>query len=131
MVYSLLVHNDAKLDLAELEAVNEEAVDIIVAVLQEISTDQRLLDGLTIHDFGARRAEKIEVKKWWEFWKQGDDIWRLRVWGLEDIGAPYRIVYAYEPGRLRYHVLGIFHRDFDYNPSDPRTQRVKNAYDNL
>jgi len=131
MVYSLFVHNDAKGDLADIDAANPDAADIIVATLDEIARDQRLLDGLLIEGFGAGRSESIEVKKWWQFWKKGTDLWRLRIWALDKLGVPYRVVYAYERGRQRYYVLGIFHRDFDYDLNDARTQRVINAYYNL
>lgn len=131
MVYSLYIHDDAYTDLADLEAKDPDAAAIVVVTLDEISENQNLLDALTVENFGARRTEKFEVKKWWQFWKSGSDIWRLRIWALDDIGAPYRVVYAYERGKGRYHVLGIFHRDFDYDPVDPRTQRVINAYQNL
>ena len=131
MVYTLFVHNDAYADLADLEAGDPDAAALIVATLDEISEDQALLDALTIENFGARRSETFEVKKWWEFWKSGSDIWRLRIWALDDIGAAYRVVYAYERGKGRYHVLGIFPRNFNYDPTDPRTKRVINAYQNL
>src|SRR5438105_765813 len=108
MVYALFVHDDAYADLAELEAKDPDAAAIVVATLDEISEDQALLDALTVQDFGAGRSGKFEVKKWWQFWKAGADIWRLRIWALDDIGAPYRVVYAYERGKGRYHVLGIF-----------------------
>lgn len=131
MVYSLSVHDDAKADLEDLWKKDTQAAALIVAALQEIEGDQRLLDALTIHGFGKDRAERFEVGKWLAFWNKGVDLWRLRVWELDRLGAPYRVVYAYERGKQRYHVLGIFHRDFDYDPNDLRTKRVKRAYDNL
>jgi mRNA-degrading endonuclease RelE of RelBE toxin-antitoxin system len=131
MVYSLFVHDDAKADLRQLSRANKDATALILAVLEEIQGDQGLLDSLTVHGFGNDRSERFGVSKWLSFWDRGVDLWRLRIWDLEQLGAPYRVVYAYERGKQRYHILGIFHRDFDYNANDPRTKRVKNAYDNL
>jgi len=131
MVYSLVVHDDAKADLEHLWQTQEEVAALIFAALQEIEGDQRLLDGLTINGFGAFEAEKFEVRKWLAFWNRGVDLWRFKLWDLEKLGVPYRVIYAFQSSKMRYHVLGIFHRSFDYNPNDARTKRVKNAYDNL
>lgn len=130
-MFTLTIHHDAEDDLEKLWVSAEDAAALVTALLQEIQGDQKLLDALTIHDFGANRSAKFHVSKWLEFWNQGADLWRLKVWSLEAKGLPYRIVYAYEYGRQRYHVLGVFHRDFNYDPTDPRTQRVQNAYSNI
>lgn len=130
-MYTLTVHTDAIADLETLWEGAEDAAASITALLQEIQGDQELLDALTVHDFGANRSAEFHVSKWLEFWKKGTDLWRLKVWSLEAKGLPYRVVYAYEIGRQRYHVLGVFHRDFNYDLTDPRTQRVQNAYSNI
>lgn len=131
-MYSLHIHPDAEDDLADLWNSDADAAALITVALEEIQGDQRLLDGLTIHGFGADDDEElIEVKKWLAFWNKGRDIWRFKIWDVEQLGTPYRIVYAYEVGERRYTVLGIFHRSFNYDPSHPLSLRVKNAYDNL
>uniref|UniRef100_E6QX21 Addiction module toxin RelE n=1 Tax=mine drainage metagenome TaxID=410659 RepID=E6QX21_9ZZZZ len=43
----------------------------------------------------------------------------------------YRIVYAYEPGTLQFHVLAIVHRDFNYETDHEITQRIRKAYNEL
>ena len=43
----------------------------------------------------------------------------------------YRVVYALDPRVSRYYVLGVFTRDFNYDASDPRSQRVLALYDEL
>jgi hypothetical protein len=131
MVYTLFVHDDAKADLAALWVTDRKAAALVVTAFQEIAGDQRLLDSLTDHGFGSNATEPIEVKKWLEFWNSGANIWRLKFWNLHRLGLAYRAIYAYEPSRRRYHVLGVFPRSFNYSLSDPRTQRVKRAYDNL
>jgi hypothetical protein len=127
-VYSLTIHDDAKDDLDKLWVEAEEAAALIVALLQEIQGDQILLDALTIHNFGADHSADFHISRWLEFWNRGLDLWRLKAWTLEAQGLPYRVVYSYEPRRQRYHVLGVFHRDFNYDRTDQRTQRVQNAY---
>jgi len=130
MAYQLFIHADAKKDLAELQLKDRRAAALIVAMLEEIEGDQRLLDALTVHDFGDDGNEKFHVSKWLEMWNKGLDLWRIRIWALDRI-APYRVVYAYERGKQRYHVLGVFHRDFNYDPADARVKRVKDAYEQL
>jgi hypothetical protein len=51
-----------------------------------------------------------------------------RLWS----GLPgYRIVYTLDPRKQRHFVLGVFSRDFDYDETDARTQRVLEVYDRL
>jgi hypothetical protein len=43
----------------------------------------------------------------------------------------YRVVYAYEPQTLQYHVLAVVHRDFDYKRDHEITNRIRKAYYDL
>ena len=71
------------------------------------------------------------VSKWFEFWNAGYNLWRLKIW-IEPSGSlRYRIVYAYEPRTLQYHVLAIVHRDFDYKKDHDITRRIRKAYNDL
>ncbi len=130
-MYKLLVHQDAAQDLEELWNTSEQAAARIAALLQEIQCDQTLLEALTDDDFGAYGFKKFHVKKWLHFWNKGFNLWRLKVWDLENSGLPYRIVYAYKVGRQQYYVLGIIHRNFNYDPNHPFTRRILRAYDSI
>jgi len=51
---------------------------------------------------------------------------------LEGKGLRYRIVYAFVPGKQRYHVLAVTpRRDFNYEERDPIAQRILRAYQDL
>lgn len=131
MVYSITVHEDAETDLDEIWELDEDVAAEIIALLEQAKTDQELLDSLTIKDFGAYGTEKIHVDKWLDQQKKGRNLWRVKLWELEDRGIRYRIIYALDPRCSRYHVLGILPRGFDYVANDERTKKLLAAYDEL
>lgn len=131
IVYRLAVNPDAKADLSRIWEKDPESAGVLTATLQQIAADQRLLDSLTIKDFGAHRSEPIHVDRWVEQQRAGRNLWRLKHWELEGKGRQYRVVYALDPRVSRYYVLGIFTRDFNYDAADARTERVIAAYDKL
>lgn len=128
---SLHTHNDATDDLEELWDEEPQAAARITAFLEELESNQDLLDRLTQHNFGAYHLEDFHVSKWFEHWNKGQDIWRLKIWDLEDVGLKYRIIYAFLPNNHQHHVLAIVHRDFDYETDHPITQRILEAYQQL
>lgn len=131
-MYSLSIHPDAKGDLEDLWKVATTAASRVVALLEQIKADPRLLDALTEQDFGAAGDEPFTVSRIQSQWHAGKDLWRLKVWDLEDRRLPYRVIYAYEIRRQRYHVLGVILRSqFNYEPKHPFTQRILRAYDDV
>lgn len=132
-MYRLFIHEDADADLERLWAMDPDAAARIGVLLEEIRDDQELLDRLTQHDFGAPPAAPFHVSKWHEQWRRGRDLWRLKLWDLDDLQLRYRVIYAYVPGRRHYHVLAIAHRsqvNYD-DPQDPLTRRILGACVNL
>ena len=127
----LSIHTLAEEDLSSIQQIDSVAAARIVVVLQEIQSDQKLLETLLDHNFGDDATESYHVSKWQEFWRKGLDLWRLKIWSLEFEGRKYRIVYAYDWRDLHFYVLGIVHRDFGYDPNDPRSQRILQAYADL
>ena len=130
-MFSLFIHDDATQDLRALRQTEPQAAGRILALLEQISGDQSLLERLTDHDFGARSSAEFHVSKWQSQWRQGHDLWRLKVWDLEQAGVRYRIVYAYMPAKQNYHVLAIAPREFDYDENHPIGKRVLRAYQDL
>jgi len=128
---SLFVHDDAKDDLLDLRDREPQAVGRILALLEQLEGDPDLLDRLTQHDYGAYHSADFHVSKWQEQWRKGKNLWRLKVWELDDMGLRYRIVYAFDPRKHNYHILGIAPRAFDYDPSHPISQRILRAYAGL
>lgn len=130
-MFSLHIHQNASQDLLALRQTEPQTAGRILALLEQIEGDQRLLDNLTVHNFGASGTEQFHVSRWQEQWRQGRDLWRLKAWNLERQGLRYRIVYAYLPGKQKYFVLAIAPREFDYDPTHPIGRRILRAYQEL
>lgn len=131
IVYKLAINPDAKAGLSRIWERDPESAGVLTATLQQIAADQRLLDSLTIKDFGSHRTEPIHIDRWVDQQRTGRNLWRLKHWELEGKGRQYRVVYALDPRLSRYYVLGIFTRDFNCDAADARTKRVIAAYDRL
>lgn len=110
---------------------NKRAAGKIAALLQQAKHDPKIIASLLDQNFGADHSASYHVSKWVEFWKAGYNIWRLKVWEVPYGSLPYRIVYAYEPRSLQYHVLAIVHRNFNYKPDHEITKRILKAYADL
>jgi mRNA-degrading endonuclease RelE of RelBE toxin-antitoxin system len=131
IVASLTIHPDAADDLRKLMQTDPFAAGKVLALLQQAKHDPKIIDSLLDHDFGTEHTAPYHVSKWQEFWRIGYDLWRLKIW-LEPKGSlRYRIVYAYDPRSLQYHVLAIVHRDFNYESDHEFTQRILKAYKDL
>lgn len=99
--------------------------------MEELKGDPDLLDRLTQHDYGAHQSADFHVSKWQAQWRQGRDLWRLKIWDLEDQGLRYRVVYAFMPQKQHYHILAIAPREFDYDSNHPISRRILRAYTSL
>jgi hypothetical protein len=128
---ALFVHDDAKADLRGLRQCEPEAAARILALFEQLEADPDLLDRLTQHNYGAHGTEAFHVSKWQAQWRKGRDLWRLKVWDLEDKGLRYRVIYAFEPSTHHHVVLAIAPRDFNYDENHPIARRILNAYQGL
>ena len=128
----LFIHDDAKRDLlTTVKSHSIEAVAKIAALLEELAGDEDWLDRLTQHGFGKRGVDPFNISQWFEQQRQGNNLWRLKAWDLEEKGLEYRIIYAFIPTKHHYHVLGILPRKFNYETGQELTQRVLRAYEEL
>jgi hypothetical protein len=125
------MHDDASADLDDLWEREPQAAARIAALLEELEGNHDLLDRLTQHDYGAYQSADFHVSKWQEQWRKGRDLWRLKVWELEENGLQYRVVYAFMPKKHHYHILAIAPREFDYDANHPISQRIIRAYQAL
>lgn len=125
------MHPDAANDLRQLMVTDKFAAAKVAALLQQAKHDPKIIDSLLDHNFGADQAQPYHVSKWLNFWNTGYNIWRLKIWLIPKGSLRYRIVYAYQPSTLQYHVLAIVHRDFDYQTDHEITQRILAAYRSL
>jgi hypothetical protein len=131
IVYKLLVASEVQGDLEALWSTDAESAGVLEATLQQIKSNQVMLDSLTIKDFGAHGTAIIHVDKWVDQQRRGRNLWRLKHWELESKGRHYRVIYALDSRFSRYYVLGIFSRDFNYDVNDARTRRLIASYDEL
>lgn len=131
-MYALHLSEGTKSDIIEIKGVDPEAAALALVVLQEIKGDQDVLDSMTIHDYQdvlSGSGASYEVKHWWEQFKKGKNLWRLRV--LESALLRYRIVYGYSQSEHSYYVLGLVKRDFNYESSHPISRRILGEYEEL
>lgn len=127
----LFVHEDAEDDLEQLWETEPTAAARITALIEELEGNPDLLDRLTQQDFGAYGLADFHVSKWLEQWRQGKDLWRLKIWDLENKNLRYRVVYAFMSRQQDYCVLGILPRDFNYDSNHDLTRRILAAYKDL
>lgn len=131
--YSIAVHEDAAHDIEEIYSVNEDAAADIEVFLEEAKLNQKTLDSLTINKYVTDEAlpYPYDVKELIELKKKKLNIWRVRLLLLNSAARNYRIIYAFNPPEMRYYVLGVVHRNFDYDINHEITKRIITAYDNL
>ena len=82
IVFKLLIGLDARRDLEELWAADPAAAGVLEGLLAELKDNQRLLDSLTIRDFGAHGTEGFHVDRWETQQRKGRNLWRLKHWEL-------------------------------------------------
>lgn len=125
------IHRDAEVDLAAIRSAGDSrSADRIEVMLEQIATDPDLRDRLTQHDYGMHGTADFHVSRWQsQQRKHNRNLWRLKVWDLEEKHIRYRVVYAFEPLSGDIFVLGITpRRGFNYE-DDTFTQRVIACYD--
>ena len=130
-MYTLYIHKHAEEDLDQLWIADPVAAASIDVILEEIQNDQKLLDALTIENFGSSKSEDFHVGKWQHFWQRGKDIWKLKIWALEQTNQRYRVVYAYSVKEHYYQILAVVPRSFNYDPASEISKRIIKDYDDL
>lgn len=125
------VHENAEADIDQLWQVNAAAAAAIVATLEQLAADPRLIDKLTTHGNNPVGAHEINVKRWERIRAKSGDLWRFRV--LNTPATSYRVVYGYQIQTRQICVLGVVHKDtFDYdNPADPSAKRIVDDWRSL
>lgn len=131
------VWHAAKDDLVEIQKVDRIAAIRLAAVIEQMASDEDLQEILLTHT-GTSAKPRVEVKKWKEQYKQGKNLWRLKVWYAQEYryALGYRIVYAYKPRDLATRspplliVLGVVTKgEFNYGTKSSIERRILNDYD--
>lgn len=132
-MYALHLSAGIKSDLRELKASAPQVAAAALTLLQELKGSQEALDSLTIHNFEdilQGSNTQYHVSHWWELYRTGKNIWRLKTVDTPSLGH-YRIIYGYSQAEQAYYALGIVKRDFDYDLSHPVSQRILSEYEEL
>jgi hypothetical protein len=130
-VYRLTIHPDAVSDIAAIRASDPSTAADILVFLQELQSDQDLMDRLSQDGYryeSGHWVENIDVQSISEQRRAGRNLWRLKLCDLEREHIQYRIIYAFSPLSHAYHVLAIVNRgQFNYESEHPITRRVVDA----
>ncbi len=140
-MYELIIHDDATQDLHDIIASDKGAGLKIAVLLEELKTNQDLLDRLTQHKFGGKPSRpdpkhaEFNISVWAAMQKKDQNLWRLRF--FDPIVDSYRVVYGYYPGSDTYVVLGVFEKSatdivgHNYEPESPFARRIAHIYKEL
>jgi hypothetical protein len=129
-LYKLNILPIVKEDIRAVSVVSRNAASGLIALLEQLRTDQDLLGYLLKHNHGEPEKDLFNVSKWQEYWRNGYDLWRLKLFDLENVGLRYRVIYAYAlENRIQtFYILAITHRDFNYDPNHEITKRLIHSY---
>lgn len=130
ILYKLAIHQSAADDLVQLGSKQSTAqvAARVFELVRELGANPSELSNLLDHGYST---SEIDISRFQEWWRQGKDLWRLKLLDLERAGLHYRIIYAYDIPSHRFHILAVVHRDFNYDANDPITQRILRDYREL
>lgn len=130
----LTVHPSAEDDLDCLyESGDPKQEDIAAAIdvlLEELGDDSSFLSRMhKPYEIwpGEPSAETNRVVR---LWREGYNILRLKAWDCGQL-IPYRVIYAFDPRKDEFHVLGVLHRDICYEKDHPKSKRILADYNSL
>lgn len=129
--YSIALHDDAINDINKIYSIDEDAAADIEVFLEEAKLNQKTLDSLTVNKYVNYEDPPFDVKELIELKKQKFIVWRVRLLWLDSNARNYRIIYAFNPSEMRYYILGVVPREFNYDIKNEITKRIIAAYDKL
>jgi len=137
--FELKVAIAAGRDLEAIRQSDPDAHDRITAVLDELRADQQLLQNLLEDRYGQRPGERYTATFGVQFIGKfardtpRREVWRFKIWDLENHGVRYRIVYMFLPRRRPetrlFIILAIAPRAWNYEYADPLYDRITADYD--
>jgi hypothetical protein len=110
------VHLHAQGDLDSIWESDPEAAATVLAVLEQLEADPRMIDKLTTYGDNSVGATVINVKRW-QSMRRKADLWRFRA--LDTPATSYRVIYGYQWQTQQLCVLAIVHKEkFNYDDLD-------------
>lgn len=131
LFFSLVVHDQAADDIEQLWQEKPDVAADIGVFLEELSGNQDLLDRLSSNKYFQTADPSFSVEVWSSQRSNKRNLWRLKRVHIGGNVAQYRVIYAFHPKQFRYYVLGVVHRDFNYDQNHPISRRIIAAYDEL
>ena len=129
--YSIAIHDDAIDDIDKIYLVDEDAAADIEVFLEEAKLNQKTLDNLTVNKYVNYEVPPYNVTELVELKRKKFILWRIRLLWLNSNARDYRIIYAFNPAEMRYYILGVVLREFNYDINHETTKRIIAAYDKL
>ena len=140
-MWNVIVEPAAETDLDNLwasgDAEKRAAVSLIEVSLEEVAHDDGFLDRMYRRHETLVATATIDADRLVAFWNDRTEprnLSRLKLWHVPEEGGrlcPYRIVYAVDARSDSYHILGIVHRNTDYDRNHPLIARILRDYDDL
>lgn len=127
----VLFEEAAQNDLDEIWQIDVDAAAAIVVLMEEFQDSPEVADTLIKHGYHDYRDPAYSVSRFLELWHQGLNLYRLKFWDEDGSIVSYRIIYAHNPKTDCIHVLGIIHRNFNYDTSHPVVCRICSGYERL
>jgi len=120
------IHDNAKDDLRAVRTSAPLVAAAILAALQQMEADPRLIDKLTTYGANEFGAVRIGVKPW-EKAKGIGNLWRFRV--FDTPATVYRVVYGYHYQTKQICVLAVVHKEgFNYELDSDIARRILNDW---
>ena len=107
------------------------------ATVEQLRSDQDYLERLLLDFYGEERGDRwrapLGVRQVREFGvDRGRDIWRFKIWKLENSGLRFRFFYGYFPSARLLVVLAVDGRGDDtYDPASEMVRRICADYERL
>ena len=124
------VHDSAVADLERISKTHPDVVAAVLATLELLEADPRVLDKLTNRGNNQVGSARFNVVPWIEARAKKGDLWRMRI--LDSPATVYRLVYGYYWPNKQLCVLGVFSKDeFDYDPQSDFGKRLLSDWRSL
>lgn len=128
---SLAYSPQAEHELDALYDENEDSAALIDELLWQLEENPALLEELCREDRHVSHTPVFQVKRLREVWKDGYNVFILKVWPGDGGAIPFRVIYAYHAQLDRYYVLTVMPRGVNYERDRTFIDKVCRIYEQL
>ena len=129
-MYKLMVHPQARADLATIEAESPDDYDNLIVLLEELRDDPALVRQLGTDGAVVSTSFEIDATPFGYMQRQHLDLWRIKAYEHSGDLVPYRIIYALHNLRFDFYVLAVMKRNRgkDYENDPGLVGRLRGIY---